>query len=37
MQPMNIGEDSIDNWDNQAKDDEVEPGQIGGGVMNSDY
>ncbi|KAK9988999.1 hypothetical protein SO802_029238 [Lithocarpus litseifolius] len=23
--------------DNQAKDDEVEPGQMGGGVINSDY
>ncbi|XP_075671528.1 uncharacterized protein LOC142641051 isoform X2 [Castanea sativa] len=37
MQPMNIGEDSTDSWDNQAEDDEVEPRQMGGGVMNSDY
>ena len=37
MQPMNIGEDSTDSQDNQADDDEVEPGQMGGGVMNSDY
>ena len=37
MQPMDIGEDSTDNWDNQAEDDEVEPGQMGGGVMNSNY
>nr|POF10456.1 hypothetical protein CFP56_04681 [Quercus suber] len=37
IQPMNIGEDSTDSWDNQAKDDEVELGQMGGGVMNSDY
>nr|POE69396.1 hypothetical protein CFP56_08649 [Quercus suber] len=37
IQPMNIAEDSTDSWDNQAKDDEVEPGQMGGGVMNSDY
>nr|POF18727.1 hypothetical protein CFP56_24955 [Quercus suber] len=37
MQPIDIGEDSTDSWDNQAEDDEVEPGQMGGGVMNSDY
>ena len=37
MQPMDIGEDSTDNWDNQAEDDEVEPGQMDVGVMNSDY
>ena len=37
MQPMNIGEDSTNSWDNQAEDDEVEPGQMGSGVMNSDY
>ncbi|KAK9993852.1 hypothetical protein SO802_023555 [Lithocarpus litseifolius] len=37
MQPMNIGEDSTDSWENQAEDDEVEPGQMGGGVMNSNY
>ena len=37
MQPMNIGEDSTDSWDNQAEDDEVKPGQMDGGVMNSDY
>ena len=37
MQPMNIGEDSTNSWDNQAENDDVEPGQIGGGVMNSDY
>ena len=37
MQPMNIGEDSTNSWDNQAEDDEVELGQMGGGVMNSDY
>nr|POE60375.1 hypothetical protein CFP56_33299 [Quercus suber] len=37
IQPVNIGEDSTDSWDNQAEDDEVEPGQMGGGVMNSDY
>ena len=37
MQPINIGEDSTDSWDNQAEDDEVEPGQMGGGVMNSNY
>nr|POF00757.1 hypothetical protein CFP56_64066 [Quercus suber] len=37
IQPINIGEDSTDNWDNQAADDEVEPGQMSGGVMNSDY
>ena len=34
---MNIGEDSTNSWDNQAEDDEVELGQMGGGVMNSDY
>ena len=34
MQPMNIGEDSTDSLDNQAENDEVEPGQMGGGVMN---
>ena len=34
---MNIGENSTDSWDNQAEDDEVELGQMGGGVMNSDY
>ncbi|KAL0011047.1 hypothetical protein SO802_006155 [Lithocarpus litseifolius] len=28
---------STDNWDNQAEDDEVEPRQMGGGVMNFDY
>ena len=37
MQPIDIGEDSTDSWDNQAEDDEVEPGQMGGNVMNSDY
>nr|POF10002.1 hypothetical protein CFP56_39950 [Quercus suber] len=37
IQPMNIGEDSTDSWDNQAEDDEVEPGQMDGGLMNSDY
>ena len=37
MQPMNIGEDSTNSWDNQAEDDKVEPGQMSGGVMNSDY
>ena len=37
MQPVDIGEDSADSWDNQAEDGEVEPGQMGGGVMNSDY
>ena len=37
MQPIDIVEDSIDSWDNQAEDDEVEPRQMGGGVMNSDY
>lgn len=37
MQPMNIGKDSTDSWDNQAEDDEVELGQMGGGVMNSNY
>ena len=37
MQPVDIGEDSSDSWDNQAEDDEVGPGQMGGGVMNSDY
>ena len=37
MQPIDIGEDSTDSWDNQAKDDEFELGQMGGGVMNSDY
>ena len=37
MQPMDIGEDSADSWDNQAEDGEVKPGQMGGGVMNSDY
>ena len=34
---MDIGEDSANSWDNQAEDGEVEPGQMGGGVMNSDY
>ena len=34
---MDIGEDSIDSWDNQAGDDEVELRQMGGGVMNFDY
>nr|POF04687.1 hypothetical protein CFP56_38527 [Quercus suber] len=39
MQPMDIGKDSTESWDweNQAEDDEVKPGQMGGGVMNSDY
>nr|POE90536.1 hypothetical protein CFP56_61175 [Quercus suber] len=37
MQPIDIGEDSTDSWDNQAEDDEVEPGQMSGGIMNSDY
>ena len=37
MQPMDIGEDSTDSQDNQVKDDEVEPRQMGDGVMNSDY
>ena len=37
MQPMDIGEESTNSWDNQAEDDEVEPRQMGGGVMNSDY
>ncbi|XP_050260189.1 uncharacterized protein LOC126705325 isoform X1 [Quercus robur] len=37
VQPMNIGEDSPDSWDNQAENAEVEAGQMGGGVMNSDY
>ena len=34
---MNIGKDSTDSWDNHVEDDEVEPGQMGGGVMNFDY
>ena len=34
---MNIGEDSTDSWDNQAEDDNVKLGQMGDGVMNSDY
>ena len=37
MQPKNIGEDSTNSWDNQAEDDKVEPGQMSGGVMNSNY
>ena len=37
MQTMNIGDDSTDSWDNQTEDDEVQPEQMGGGVMNSDY
>ena len=37
MQPIDTGEASTDSWDNQAEDDKVEPGQMGGGVMNSDY
>nr|POE44704.1 hypothetical protein CFP56_77900 [Quercus suber] len=37
IQLINIGEDSTDSWDNQAEDDEVEPRQMGGGVMNSNY
>ena len=37
MQPMNIGEDSTDSWDNQAENDKVEPRQMGGGVMNFDH
>nr|POE58545.1 hypothetical protein CFP56_59061 [Quercus suber] len=37
MQPIDIGEDSTDSWDNQAEDDDSQPGQMGGGVMNSDY
>ena len=37
MQPMDIGEDNTNSWDNQVEDDEVELGQMGGGVMNSDY
>ena len=30
MQPIDIGEDSTDSWDNQAEDDEVEPRQMDG-------
>ncbi|KAK9986997.1 hypothetical protein SO802_031948 [Lithocarpus litseifolius] len=33
---MDSGEDSADNWDNKVEYDEVEPGQMGGDVMNSD-
>ena len=37
MQPMNIGEESTDSWDNEADKVEVELGQIGAGVINSGY
>nr|POF22413.1 hypothetical protein CFP56_66024 [Quercus suber] len=38
MQPMNIGEDSTDSWDNETDKVEFEPGQMGtAGIMNSDY
>ena len=37
MPPMNIGEDSANSWDNEANEVEVEPGQMGAGVMNYDY
>ena len=30
-------EDSSDSWDGKDDDDDVEPGQMGAGVMNSDY
>ena len=30
-------EDSSDNWDGKDDDDAIEPGQIGAGVMNSNY
>ena len=34
---MNIGEESTDSWDNEADKVEVEPGQMGSGVINSVY
>nr|POF22412.1 hypothetical protein CFP56_66023 [Quercus suber] len=37
MQPMNIGEDSTDSWDNETDKVEFELGQMGAGIMNSDY
>nr|POE75005.1 hypothetical protein CFP56_65035 [Quercus suber] len=37
MQPMNIGEESTDSWDNEVDEAEVEPGQMDDGVMNFDY
>ena len=37
MQPMNIGEESTDSWDNEADKVEVELGQMGVSVINSDY
>ena len=30
-------EDSNDSWDGKDDDDAIEPGQIGAGVMNSNY
>ena len=30
-------EDNSDSWDGKDDDDDVEPGQMGAGVMNSDY
>ena len=37
MQPMNIGEESTDSWDNEVDKVEVEPGQMGAGVINFGY
>ena len=37
MQPMNIGEESTDSWDNEADKVEVELGQMGASVINSGY
>ena len=37
MQPMNIGEESTDSWDNEADKVEIEPGQMGACVINSGY
>ena len=34
---MNIGEESTDSWDNEADKVEVEPGQMGAGVINFGY